>query len=89
MTDEPLQHWLESIGWRPMRYSGRGMYGKSCLGVQLDTVGQLFVLGYQLGEGTSNPTYIPHAPKLDNLGHGVIAYWPDVAWITEEEQADG
>ena len=61
-------------------YSGRGMNGALCLGVEIPR-GALFELGYEMARSVYSDcvfadTSIVPAPQLDNLGHEMIAYWP-------------
>ena len=57
---------IENAGYEPRSYSGRGMYGKYCLGVDLPEISGLVRLG-----GVPLPT-------TDSMGKGIIAYWPRV-----------
>ena len=71
---------LESIGqdWRD--YSGRNMFGDSCVGVTLDGDGELWTLAQELAlEGIE-----VDAPKTDSMGLGIIAYWPKYK-LTKED----
>lgn len=62
---------IDSGGFEPRSYSGRGMYGESCLGVDLDGTYDLFTLGFAFGDaGIEMP-----APDTDGMGTGIIAYW--------------
>jgi hypothetical protein len=61
---------LESWGYTPTAYSGREMYGAYCVGVKLTGQNELFTLGQALPKGIE-------APIQDQLGKGIIAYWPD------------
>ena len=61
-------------------YSGRGMEGKLCLGVEIPR-NSLFELGYEMARSVYRDaifadTSIVPAPQLDNMGHEMIAYWP-------------
>jgi hypothetical protein len=42
MSKNCLQEILESAGYSVQSYSGRGMYGKNCLGVDVSNLGKLF-----------------------------------------------
>lgn len=61
-------------------YSGRGMNGSLCLGVEIPR-NALFELGYEMaravysGDIWANTSIVP-APQLDNMGGDMIAYWP-------------
>ena len=42
---------LKNIGFEPRSYSGRGMFGKCCVGVVVpSTSSALFKIGYELGQ---------------------------------------
>lgn len=77
-------------------YSGRGMYGGSCVGVVVDSIGELFVLAIAIGNtansGDQLDTLMDMAPETDHLGRGIIAYWPMVEWdksvVVEVERED-
>ena len=56
-----------NAGLRPRFYSGRNMYGHSCVACTIEKGGTL--------EG------LPKAGALvDSLGVGYIVYWPSCAW---------
>lgn len=63
---------IRAQGFRPRSYSGRGMYGAECVGVSLDSPGDLDSEG------------LPRATQ-DSLGRGVILYWPGAKWTAECE----
>lgn len=68
---------LEEAGHEPESYSGRAMYGKTCVSVTVDSDADLWRLSAQLARDVS--LEVP-APTLDNLGRQVVAYWPTLAW---------
>ena len=73
---EHVREWAEGNGYTVRRYSGRGMFGKTCLGVVVPNVLDISDLYFHLGwEHVDGPL-----PKLcyDNLGLDIIAYWPGV-----------
>mgnify|MGYP001578260863 CR=1 FL=1 len=72
---ENLVDKIEYIGYCVQSYSGRGMYGKVCLGVQIDHLPEIFSLGQALYE-YEEMSY----PSIDNLGLNYIVYWPDILW---------
>ena len=69
-------------------YSGRGMSGRVCLGVEIAR-GQLFELGFEMARALyydRDPAgAITPAPHLDNMGGDYIAYWA-AAQIEEVEE---
>lgn len=70
-------------------YSGRGMSGRVCLGVEIAR-GQLFELGYEIaravysGSVWANCSIVP-VPHTDSMGHDIIAYWPGATVQDTEE----
>lgn len=86
---------LEHAGYNARRYSGRAMYGATCVGVDLDHPGKLFRLGLLLGAAAveknadeyvgTDPEDLPR-PVTDNMGRGIIAYWREVKWPEGREE---
>jgi hypothetical protein len=68
---------LQNAGYGPRGYSGRGMFGKICVGVSLESESELWTMAQELIDIDGL-----HAPHTDSLGRGIIAYWPRVAWPT-------
>lgn len=66
-------------------YSGRGMYGKNCVGITVPNITDLIALGCSLqvmhdnGEidGATFGEMTNHA-STDNMGRDMIVYWPNV-----------
>jgi hypothetical protein len=61
-------------------YSGRGMNGALCLGVEIPR-NSLFELGYEMARSVYRDaifadTSIVPAPHTDSMGCDMIAYWP-------------
>lgn len=66
MTTEELKKKLTDMDLRPRSYSGRGMYGRECVGASID--------------GHPGDYELPKDWRSDSLGKGFIVYWPSVAW---------
>ena len=72
-------------------YSGRGMDGALCLGVEIPR-NSLFELGYEMARSVyrdtiwSDTSIIP-APHTDSMGYDMIVYWPG-AKVQETEEVD-
>jgi hypothetical protein len=72
-------------------YSGRGMDGALCLGVEIPR-NSLFELGYEMaravyqGDVWADTSIVP-APHTDSMGHDMIVYWPG-AKVQETEEVD-
>jgi hypothetical protein len=71
-----LKDALEQCGYEPRSYSGRGMFGKQCVSVNLDDIGQLF----RVGQSVAKLEVTISSPRIDNMGRGVVAYWPHEPW---------
>jgi hypothetical protein len=72
-------------------YSGRGMEGRLCLGVEIPR-NSLFELGYEMARAVYSEaiwadTSIVPAPHTDSIGHDMIAYWPS-AKVQETVEVD-
>lgn len=83
MTGEELIEALENAGYTARSYSGRGMYGRNCIGVDLNHAGDLFRLGVDVGSalgllGAADVDLV--APRTDSMGMGIIAYWEWIDW---------
>lgn len=67
---------LETAGFEPMSYSGRGMYGRQCVGVSAESPFEVGVaLGLALGEEARDLRV-----ASDTLGRDTVLYFPGVAW---------
>lgn len=81
-TAEQLKTAITQGGYEPRTYSGRGMFGAQCVGVNLESQEDLVGIGAALGKaGLEVGT-----PLLDSMGLGVVAYWPAVQ-VSEQEAA--
>ena len=85
-------------------YSGRGMYGKECIGVTVEVLGDLVTLGaaiaYEIaiaGDGSETVDEAIEdligdgelAPAVDNMGMSYIAYWPSIPFEDTDDAQDG
>ncbi len=78
---------LEAAGHFARSYSGRAMYGARCVAIDLDSAGDLFKLGCDIGfaaaedgKATTEELRELGVPLTDSMGRGIIAYWRYVAW---------
>jgi hypothetical protein len=75
---------LERSGREPRPYSGRGMYGARCVGVNVDSADDALAIGLALSaEATDDEREALAklgAPTSDAMGLGVIVYWRNVPW---------
>lgn len=74
--------------YKVTEYSGRGMFGKSCLGVQIDGMSELGALLAAIIEKVSIDNRAIIAEDIssiatDSLGKGVIVYFSKVEFLHE------
>jgi len=94
-----LQIFLEeTYEGRVMEYSGRGMYGKKCLAVNLEfsrdeaaliLAADIIEASHSIAERDLHE--IGDAVKntrVDNLGKGSVCYWPCEEFVEDEEEED-
>ena len=99
----PLQSILETVGDYHVRsYSGRAMYGRECLGVEVDgDLGPMIAdVIKNLGDMTQYDTFSENGDAIDkvaaafasmrtdNLGRGTIVYFTEVEYVKEEEKEE-
>jgi len=77
MTSQEFIEALTEIGYDPTHYSGRYMYGESCVAISVDDLGESFDIGYELARIDAEN---PGAPHTDNMGLGYVLYWPRYKW---------
>lgn len=62
-------------------YSGRGMYGKSCAGITLDSESDLLQLGAAIAQTIEDDELqrlLINQASFDSMGRGIIVYWRSV-----------
>lgn len=81
--------WNASYSMEIRSYSGRGMYGDRCIGVELESDRDMWRLAQDIGfhiarsdVGEFGLLDVP-APRTDSMGLGIIVYWPNVKWDDE------
>lgn len=99
ITDNARQEFLNLVtecGYTPRPYSGRYMYGKFCLGIDVESVRETLKVAIALSKRLASweavgvfyddPTtleQIEHALAgitSDQMGLRVIVYFPDIQW---------
>ena len=73
-------------------YSGRGMYGQQCVGVDTEGVGDLMKIAVLLVRHGIDPEDVAglgDALRTDSMGRGVILYWPSLKMSAEQVAALG
>jgi hypothetical protein len=88
---------IEEAGYEARSYSGRCMYGKSCVGVTCGRT-EAFSLGVKVGaalaasgeeEAESSVDALADLwVQTDSMGHDMIVYFPGVAWESEEDESE-
>ena len=63
-------------------YSGRGMYGKKCMGVvcRHPAAAAFVVAGVMDPKTLQSALPTLHSVEVDSLGTGSIMYWPGIEW---------
>ena len=79
--------------YEPQSYSGRGMYGKSCVGITCDNPSDV-VLDIIQAQAENDPTEVSELIDMlrrssqDSMGRSAIIYWPKIEWPADEEEVD-
>ena len=69
-------------------YSGRGMYGKECIGITADDLGSVLRVMETLHDaysyedeavGAMYRALVDNSPRSDNMGLSTIFYWPSIS----------
>lgn len=88
MVFEDLKHLINMNVGDARSYSGRGMYGKQCLGVTMDKFSDLADL-VENCDTVEDAAWIIRNVKTDSMGLSTIFYWPKLTWIDEDETDEG
>ena len=80
---------LESLDLSARSYSGRGMYGRNCVGVTLGRNSEYteFGLGVALALALGEEAADLQA-RTDSMGLGSIVYFPNVRWPEGRKDSD-
>lgn len=82
MNKDYFDNYLNNFGYDTEEYSGRGMFGKTCLAVVTDETPFRFcaklMRGAKNDEEREKLAVILQGTKEDSLGMGRIFYWPDL-----------
>jgi hypothetical protein len=86
-----LQQALEACDYECRSYSGRGMYGTYCLGVEIGDITDILRLGVDVCEYlTDNDMSIDSVrsaldnAQYDNMGRGYIVYFTRVKYAEDD-----
>jgi hypothetical protein len=70
-------------------YSGRGMYGANCIGIDMDDIGGVMRLAAALidaGMDVEDVHVLGTLMKTDSMGRGIVVYWPRLK-LSDEQHA--
>ena len=70
-------------------YSGRGMFGRQCLGIDFDSMSDAFRFALLIED--EDLAVMLSQPRFDNMGLGIVIYWPNVEapeGLDEDEDED-
>lgn len=81
---------LNASGYSPRSYSGRGMYGKECVGIvteqRLTSALAELILGC---EDLDQAAELVERVATDNMGRdSIILYWPHIKWSDYESGSE-
>ncbi len=96
----PLQKAIEDGGFEPRSYSGRAMYGRRCLGVEIDRNQSIGNVVAAILESIADDDCRSNEQGLreiadgfrdmrwDNMGLDTIYYFPNVPFVSDDEEED-
>lgn len=64
-----------------VNYSGRGMFGRTCVGFDLGHAGELFSLGAAVERVLGDEAVEWGSPSTDSMGYGTIAYFRGLEFV--------
>lgn len=76
-------------GFDIIEYSGRGMYGATCLGITLPSIADIAVFFTCLAVDNSAVAFdLAPATRTDDMGRDIVIYWERVAFtgFTESDE---
>ena len=82
---------IENMGYEADIYSGRSMYGKRCIAVNVENSGMFLVdlmaEVFDKIEGGSRERFVDalRNVKTDSMGHDEVVYWPRLEFPEEVE----
>lgn len=83
MTSKRLIELIEAVGKKPRSYSGRGMYGQTCIGIELEDISHAFTIGAAMAAEASVDEREDLAwlhVEWDSMGLDAILYFPRFGW---------
>lgn len=94
MENEAILRIIECAGYTARSYSGRGMYGRSCLGVVASNVLEMFADMLNEVDGSADEDEVlvvadlMRAAVTDSMGRDTIVYWPNIEPPSENSSDD-
>lgn len=87
----PLQNLIELASYEARSYSGRAMYGKECIAVDLEGTSpfEFFADLLRYAEEDSDRECLEEAlrsAKTDSMGRGQVVYFPDTEYFDEDQE---
>ena len=68
------------------QYSGRGMYGKQCLGITVSHRTSPFEVGLAIGSYDELvDLFVGQRVETDSMGRGMVIYFPGLKWVVEPD----
>lgn len=85
-----LQELIEKeLGFETRSYSGRSMFGRECLGVDVSRSQNMLKFAFDLGVACcENDVKEPNTILSDSMGLGSIIYFPQVPYVARETEND-
>ena len=91
---QEIKETADNHGWSVRSYSGRAMYGKTCVGITCNSsTAKVVIAILQDLYHTENNSLMEEAfsllsnPREDSMGYGRIVYWPDMKWEDSFEES--
>lgn len=90
MENEAILRIIEGAGYTARSYSGRGMYGRSCLGVVASNVLEMFADMLNEVDTSAEEDEISLVGDMmrnavtDSMGRDTIVYWPNIEPPSED-----
>lgn len=78
---EDLFRFFDDKNYNPRRYSGRGMFGRHCLAIEINSLQSLFSLGVKIqaefGDDSDIMSFLENI-LTDQIDRQYIVYWPKI-----------
>lgn len=93
MESNEIAQMFKNAGYYVRSYSGRGMYGRSCLGVTTPDMLVMFADVLETVDGCEDDSVMVIADLMrsavtDSMGQGMIVYWPNIEPPSQEDSED-